>query len=311
MIDIEAFERDRKRRRAGRRKRVMLWAGATAGILIISLAIALPLIPSKRGPQNATGHRGGANTLGSSGRDDEGASPEESASEPTLPQGLFERIFALADPALPESTRDRWLAENNSTRDHWDRMMRMGREMIGLNYDVSRDRLPYFIASGASHIDVADCYPYEMEWRLVAVGGKAANDVPVSFLNTRYDGPFTHEMAIAAVKEFGRISQGDIDTLKVAAAMKDAETRFKGIRRLKPSGWDSWVTASKLPEREWLENPRGEYAIRVEIQEWQREEYTLEDGASEILIYFVYLPPNRKVDLTKVPGGGFQLLKAP
>ena len=454
MFDMGGFERDRERRLGARRKRLLLWAGATAGVAIISLVVALPLIPSAGGPENATGigwsladvqrkwgdeegwdwyhaepalsgepgvidyrarHVEGrteqiqvvgtpddlrsflvvssiepfedasdpeklgawslrasamaAEVAGADSDDvakwfvnvfsrflnrvvdhheltrvesrtfgrvtlqvtfgglktgfmstvgvvpaDEPSNAEtasvqqEQGSERALPQGVFDRALGIGDSALPESTRDRWLAENNSSRDHWNRMMGMGGEMINLNYEVTRQRLPYFIASGASHIKVADSYPYEMEWRLVGVGGDGANDVPVSFLKTRHDGPFTHEMAIAVVKEFRRISQGDIDTFRVTAAMKNAEASFKRIRRLKPSDLGSWFTASKLPEQASRENPIGEYAIRVVIREWQREEYTLEDGASQILIYFVYMPPRRKVDLTKVHGGGFSTI---
>jgi hypothetical protein len=294
MIDIEGFERERKRWRAARWKRLTLWVGATAGVAIISVVVILPPMRSARAPSTAE-------TVSRQQRQE---------SDLDLPRNLVDRILAIGNPALSESIRDEWLGQTNSSRDHWEQMIRMGERMAELDYEVTLQRLPYLVAGGVSHINVPDCHPYEMEWRLDGVGGTGRNDVPVSFLKTRYDGPFKHEMAIAAVKEFKRISQEDIDTFKVTTAMKDAETSFKRIRRLKPSDWGSWFAVSKLPDQESPENVMGEYAIRVVIQEWEREEYVREDGSSKILIYFVYLPPNRKVDLTEVRGGGFQLLKA-
>ena len=53
IIAMGGFEGDRKLRRRARRKRLMLWAGATTGIAIIGLVAVLPALRLERAPKNA------------------------------------------------------------------------------------------------------------------------------------------------------------------------------------------------------------------------------------------------------------------
>ena len=174
---------------------------------------------------------------------------------------------------------------------------------------MTHERLRYFIASGASHIKVADSYPYEMEWRLVGVGGDGANDVPVSFLSADYDGPLTHDLAVAVVKELTRINRWVIDLDVVRTAMKQAEARHKDTKRGDLNSTISWLTQSDIHEAKSSFSSYPDYAIRVDVREWPKEDYTREEGAVWVLIYFVYLPPGKDTDLSQVSGGGFCWVK--
>jgi|GEM_PF-2275447 len=109
VFDIEAYELGRKRRLVARRKRLMLWAGATAGIVIISLVVALPLIRSAGGLENATEDRSRSNTVRSPAPDEEEGSPKVSASdaerETAKPTGLG---WSLADVQRRWGDKDGW-----------------------------------------------------------------------------------------------------------------------------------------------------------------------------------------------------------
>jgi len=219
-----------------------------------------------------------------------------------------ERTIALADPDLPDTKRDAWLDNNNATPDHWNRVLRMGSRMLALRYPIRSNRLPYVVASGVSNIRVPDSDLYTMGWRLAGVGYEEPDDLPVSFLQTCSDGPFTHNMAIAAVKEFNRVTDGEIDAVTVAEALEDAATNFDRIRRLEPSTWGCWFAASHLPDQVSTPSDAGEYAIRVIIKEWKREEGEVNHATSKVLIYFVYVPPNREITFKHVRMGWCHLV---
>jgi hypothetical protein len=148
-----------------------------------------------------------------------------------------------------------------------------------------------------------------MEWRLSLFGSmfddNRPNAVPVSFLMARYDHEFTHEVAVEVVKEFLRVARVAVSSDEIIGAMRSAETKFAHVRQAEDEPLLGWFASSDVQDAAAIRASGSEYAVRVDISEWPAEDYVREQGACRVIVYFVYLPPDKQVDLSKVTGGGF------
>lgn len=153
-----------------------------------------------------------------------------------------------------------------------------------------------YIFGGVSHILVPDCEPYEMEWRLQSGLMFPDTKVPVSFLDVRYEGLFSHHVAVAAVKEFYRVTGGGVSIEDVQEAMQEAEALVLDVRsRRAPEHRFGWQVESRVPETvdssEFTLTSVGDYLIKVRIFERPVEPYIRETGGCEIFIFFAFCPP--------------------
>jgi len=187
----------------------------------------------------------------------------------------------------------------------------MGARMIALHYHadddrhpLSRDELVRKITGGVSHVYVSNTQ-HQMEWRLQAVGyGEGRGGAAVSFLSARSKAPFTRRFLEVAKNEFHRIAADVIDVTVVDQALNEA------LRTLDKKDSSLETPAPKVSSDIHTSVPtnstRGEYAIKVRIEQWQQlPELVHETYSGEVIIYFVYLPPDQDVDLTQVSSGGF------
>jgi len=218
---------------------------------------------------------------------------------------------APADGSRRKPSRQEVLSKSNSSVAHLQNLQDIVACMLRHGYLAWADEggevgpLTERIAAskmvfGVSHIYPPDRHAYKMEWRLVLLGGEAANDLPASFLKAQCDRPFTHEMAVDVAKEFTRVAEVSVSTAQVTKAMRSAEQKFKRIRQGKPNEFDFWFVSSDLGDADIIRKAGYQYAVRVDIREWPREDYVQEHGACRVTIYFVYLPPDVKIDLSKV-----------
>ena len=215
-------------------------------------------------------------------------------------------------PGISLPSIEATLRRSNSSVSHLRNLQHIARCMIGHQY-LADDRgtpLTEQIASakmtgGVSHIYPRKALPYRMEWRLMLFGGEAENDLPTSFLKAQCDRPFTHDVAVDVVKEFCRVASLAPRTSQVTEAMRSAETKFRRVRRGGPNQVTSWFVSSDLGDGSSIREAGHEYAVRVDIREWPRQEYICEEGACRVTVYFVYLPPHKQIDLSQVTKSGF------
>lgn len=186
----------------------------------------------------------------------------------------------------------------------------MGNVMYLKNYvdssglTLTLDDYSGYIFGGVGHIHSPDSEPYEMEWRLQS-GVMFDTNVPVSFLDVRYEGPFSHKVAVAAVKEFSRIAGGGVAIEDVQEAMQEAEALFVDVRARDVSEYVfRWQVESPVPETMSITNAVGDYLIKVRIQEWPAEPYIRETGGCEIFIFFAFCPPG-VTEVRSIHASGF------
>ncbi len=208
------------------------------------------------------------------------------------------------DPVISASLDDR------SREFHITNLKSMGTVMYLKGYvdssglRLTLDEIVTRLLVGVSHIHVPDSVPYEMQWRLQS-GLMFPNDVPVSFLEARYEGPFSHEVAVATVKEFYRIGGGGIAIEDVQKSMQEAESLFWDVRSREASEYGlAWQVESRVPETMSISGPVGDYLIKVHIQEWPAEPYINETGSCRMMIYFAFCPPG-VTDVESIHASGF------
>lgn len=169
-------------------------------------------------------------------------------------------------------------------------VMYMGSYTDSRGYILSHDKYWGYIVGGVAHMFVPDTYPYKMQWRLQS--GFPNIKVPVSFLDVAFEGPFSHEVAVEAVKEFYHIAGGDVSIEDVQRAMEEAEALMLSVRLSDPKpSMGSWSVESSLPKTVTIDAPVGSYLVKVSIREWPTEAYLRETGACEVFIFFAYCPP--------------------
>lgn len=209
------------------------------------------------------------------------------------------------DPVISASVDDR------SREFHIMILKSMGNSMYLDRYvDSSGLRLTLddywgYIFGGVSHIHAPDSEPYEMEWRLQSGLMFPDTNVPVSFLDVSYEGPFSHEVAVAAVKEFYRIGGGGIAIEDVQKAMQEAESLFLDVRSREASEYGlAWQVESRVPETISISGPVGDYLIKVRIFEWPVEPYIRETERCKIFIFFAFCPPGL-TEVKSIHASGF------
>lgn len=218
----------------------------------------------------------------------------------------FAMLLAIAGCDTP--TPNAAPRTQSSTVDHYRNLHAMGSRMIAMQYHADddgrplcRDELTRKITGGVSHVHVPDT-PHQMEWRLQTVGfGDGPGRAAVSFLSARSWATFTHSFLDVTREEFHRIARGIIDLETVDEAMDEVSrklgtTTTPGARTVS-SGIHISTPADPTQCR---------YATKVRVEQWEHDpELANKTYGCEIVIYFVYLPPDRDIDLSQVSSGGF------